>query len=527
MDIEQQRFQATEVPAQLPTQASQVTPLWPAAQARPVLPVYNVEDHLRRRSLRAITGRIALFAIDAFMLNVAFIVAYYLRYNVLHGVTITTVFVDQTIEEFQVLQVTTVIGTLLAFWLRGLYRLRTTGTWFKQFWTVASATTGAFAVFSAYAYIFRQTDLFVSQNRTLVAFSWVAIIIFVSLMRLLISSVLSSLYKRGVGLTNLLVVGSGRLGKLMMQQIAASPYLGYRVVGFIHDLDGPPTDFGRFTVLGTMGDLDSVIRGNRISEVIIALPSHQHQQILRTVRICERAGADFKLVPDLYELSLSRIDVDALEGIPLIGLRRSLTNSWQYRVKRAIDIVGASLALLLSSPIWALVALAIKLDSPGPVLHRQTRLGYRGQPFTCFKFRSMHINADQLLEKLRAALPESERGKFKMKHDPRRTRVGRFIRATSIDELPQFLNVLTGDMSLIGPRPPIPAEYERYEEWEKARLEVPPGITGLWQVRGRSNIDFDEMVLMDLYYIENWSLRLDFQILLQTIPAVITRRGAY
>ncbi|MGZ3600756.1 MAG: sugar transferase [Ktedonobacterales bacterium] len=527
MDIEQQRFQATEVPAQLPTQVSQATPLWPAPQARPVLPVYNVEDHLRRRSLRTIIGRIAIFALDAVMLNVAFIIAYYLRYVVLHGVTITTVFVDQRIESFQVLQISTVIGTLAAFWLRGLYRLRATGTWFKQFWTIASATTGAFAVFSAYAYIFRQTDLFVSQNRTLVAFTWVAIIIFASLMRLVVSSVLSSLYKRGVGLTNLLVVGSGRLGKLMMQQIAASPYLGYRVVGFIHDLDGPPIDFGRFTALGTMSELDSVIRDNGISEVIIALPSHQHQQILRTVRICERAGANFKLVPDLYELSLSRIDVDALEGIPLIGLKRSLTSSWQYRVKRAIDIVGAGLALTLSSPIWALVALAIKLDSPGPVLHRQTRLGYRGQPFTCFKFRSMHINADQMLERLRATQPESERGKFKMKHDPRRTRVGRFIRATSIDELPQFLNVLTGDMSLVGPRPPLPAEYEHYEDWEKARLEVPPGITGLWQVRGRSNIDFDEMVLMDLYYIENWSLRLDFQILLQTVPAVITRRGAY
>src|SRR5262249_23831039 len=210
-----------------------------------------------------------------------------------------------------------------------------------------------------------------------------------SFARLVVSVMLGTLYKRGIGLTNLLVVGSGRLGKLMMQQIAATPYLGYNVCGFIHDLDGPPTDFGRFKVLGTMRDLDAVIRGNRISDVIIALPSHQHQQILRTVRVCERAGADFKLVPDLYELSLSHIDVDAIEGNPLIGLRRSLTNTWQYRVKRIVDVLGAAAVMVLSTPIWALVALAIKLDSPGPVLLRQTRLGYRGQPFQCFKFRSM------------------------------------------------------------------------------------------------------------------------------------------
>ncbi len=523
MDLDQH----LEVASTTPTDVSQSSPAWPAAQARPVMPVYSVEERLRRRSLRVVAGRILLFALDSIMLNAAFLAAYYLRYVVLRGVAITTPFINESLSAFYPLEVTVTVGMLATFWLKGLYRLRTTGTWFKQFWMVASATTMAFAVFSAYGYIFRETDLFVSQTRAIVTFTWVAVIILVSLARFIVSFVLSWLYTRGVGLTSLLVVGSGRLGKLMMQQITASPALGYRIVGFIHDLDGPPSDFGRFKVLGTMPDLDTVIRSHRISEVIIALPSHQHQQILRTVRVCERAGADFKLVPDLYELSLSRIDVDAIEGIPLIGLRRSLTNTWQYRVKRLIDLLGAGLALVLTSPIWLLTALAIKLDSPGPVFYWQTRLGYRGQPFQCAKFRSMHVNADAMLEALRASLPEDERGKFKLKNDPRRTRVGRFIRRTSIDELPQLLNVMKGDMSLVGPRPPVPSEFENYEDWEKARLEMPPGITGLWQVRGRSEIVFDEMVLMDLYYIENWSLRLDLQILLSTIPAVLKSRGAY
>jgi lipopolysaccharide/colanic/teichoic acid biosynthesis glycosyltransferase len=195
-----------------------------------------------------------------------------------------------------------------------------------------------------------------------------------------------------------------------------------------------------------------------------------------------------------------------------------------------MDVVIAGTLLLVGSPAWLLIALAIKLDSPGPIFYQPLRLGYRGAPFRMFKFRSMHVNADELLEHLREtpdATQGDQRGKFKLRRDPRRTRVGRFIRATSLDEMPQLINVLRGEMSMVGPRPPEPSEVERYEDWEKARLEMPSGITGLWQVRGRSDLDFNEMVLMDLYYIENWNLRLDVQILLKTIPAVILRRGAY
>ncbi len=500
---------------------------WPGRAAQPVMPIYSVDQQLRRRRARSFTARTLLFLIDAAMINVAFYAAYYIRFVVLHGVQFTTAFINEPFSSFTELEIVVTLGLLALFYARGLYRLRSTGTWFKQFWIISSAATAGFAIFAAYDYVLRQTDISLSGSRSLVGLAWLLIIIVVSFVRLLTSGFVTWLYRHGHFLTGVLVIGSGRLGKLMMQQIAATPNLGYRVLGFISDSDDPPADFGRFKALGGMDDIDQVIRQQRITEAIIALPSHQHQQILRTVKICERAGADFKLVPDLYELSLSRIDVDAIEGIPLIGLRRSLTGSFQYRIKRVIDVVGAAFLLLVGAPIWLLTALAIKLDSPGPVLHHQTRLGYRGQPFDCLKFRSMYVNADQMLDRLRAALPEDERGKFKLRNDPRRTRVGSFIRRTSLDEAPQLLNVLRGDMSLIGPRPPLPAEFERYEDWEKARLEMPPGITGLWQVRGRSDIDFNEMVLMDLYYIENWSLRLDIQILLQTIPAVLSSKGAY
>jgi exopolysaccharide biosynthesis polyprenyl glycosylphosphotransferase len=324
----------------------------------------------------------------------------------------------------------------------------------------------------------------------------------------------------------LIVIGAGRLGKMMMQHIAATPRLGYHIIGYIDVEDTPTPHFGRFKALGSISDLESIIHIYHIDEVLIALPSNQHQQIVRSVRLCERAGAEFKLIPDLHELSLSRIDIDTIEGIPLIGIKSAGISPWQYTLKRGMDISIAGLILLLGSPIWLLTALAIKLDSRGPILFKQERLGYQGLPFMLYKFRSMHNRAERAMAGLR---PQNQISgpMFKLKDDPRRTHVGKLIRKTSIDEIPQLLNVLKGDMSLVGPRPPLGSEVAQYEEWEKGRLEVRPGMTGLWQVRGRSELDFDEMVLLDLYYIENWSLRLDIQILLQTIPAVLFSRGAY
>jgi exopolysaccharide biosynthesis polyprenyl glycosylphosphotransferase len=242
--------------------------------------------------------------------------------------------------------------------------------------------------------------------------------------------------------------------------------------------------------------------------------------------MCERLGTSFKLVPDLYELSLSRIDVENIEGIPLIGIKQVSLNKAQQLVTRVVDISVAMTVLLLGSPLWLCVSIIVYLTSPGPILYRSTRIGLNGQKFEMFKFRSMYRDADKVLAKLMAR-NEAQGPIFKMKHDPRITPIGRFIRRTSIDEIPQMLNVIVGDMSLVGPRPPLPHEVAQYEDWQKGRLAIKPGLTGLWQVRGRSDISFDEGVLMDLYYIENWSLRLYFQILLRTIPSVLFRRGAY
>ncbi len=485
---------------------------------------------------------IAMVIVDAMLVDISFRLAYYLRYTVFFGNNLLLAFrnnllgiennahtiqkiqpdVHTPMSSFQSLEIGIVVGLILIFALRGLYNIRLTGTWFHQVWTIVSSTTLGLAFLVTYYFIFQPP----SSSRLLVPFVWATAIVVLCTARLIVSSVMGILYRLGLGETRLLVVGSGRLGKMIMQHIVANPNLGYNIVGFLHDMNEPPSDFGRFKMLGTLDDLGMVIRSMQIDEVILALPSHLHQQSIRSVRLCERLGTSFKLVPDLYELSLSRIDMEAIEGIPLIGIKQVSINSMQQIVTRIADIIVAFLILIIGFPIWLCIALAIRLSSSGPILYKQTRIGLNGRPFKVYKFRSMYKNADARLADL---MPHNEvQGPlFKIKDDPRITPVGKFLRHTSFDEIPQLFNVIQGEMSLVGPRPPLPHEVAQYAEWQKGRLAIKPGMTGLWQVRGRSDISFDEGVLMDLYYIENWSLRLYFQILLRTIPAVLFRRGAY
>jgi exopolysaccharide biosynthesis polyprenyl glycosylphosphotransferase len=225
-------------------------------------------------------------------------------------------------------------------------------------------------------------------------------------------------------------------------------------------------------------------------------------------------------------MTLSRMSIAEMGGIPLIGVKQVPISASVLLLKRIVDVTFSLGVLIFAAPLMALVVLAIKLDSPGPVLFRQTRVGKGGKPFILYKFRSMAIGAEEQKDLLRD-LNEADGPIFKIKADPRRTRMGRWLRRLSLDELPQFYNVLRGDMSIIGPRPPLPEEVAEYQPWHMRRLEIAPGITGLWQVSGRSELPFDEMALLDIYYVEQWSPALDLKILLRTIPTVLFGDGAY
>jgi exopolysaccharide biosynthesis polyprenyl glycosylphosphotransferase len=225
-------------------------------------------------------------------------------------------------------------------------------------------------------------------------------------------------------------------------------------------------------------------------------------------------------------MTLSRMSITEMGGIPLIGVKQVRISPFIRLLKRVIDVAFSAFVLVLAAPLMSLIALAIKMDSPGSVLFPQSRVGKGGRTFTLYKFRSMTVGAEDQKDLLRD-LNEADGPIFKIKEDPRITRVGRWLRRFSLDELPQFYNVLRGDMSIVGPRPPLPEEVAQYQPWQMRRLETAPGITGLWQVSGRSELPFDEMALLDIYYVEQWNPALDLKILLRTIPTMLFGDGAY
>ncbi len=260
--------------------------------------------------------------------------------------------------------------------------------------------------------------------------------------------------------------------------------------------------------------------------VFIALPANKYQKVLELIRICQTHGVEAQVAPDLFQLSLNQVESNNMGGVPMLRVREIKIGRTGQFLKRTIDLLVVLLGAIPASVVGVIIAVAIKLTSPGPIFYAGNRIGQDGKPFRMIKFRSMVVDAESRKSSLEQ-MNEREGPIFKIKDDPRLTRVGRVIRRLSLDELPQLINVLKGEMSLVGPRPPLPEEVVGYKPWHMQRLTVPGGITGLWQVSGRSDLTFDEQCLLDIYYIENWSLSLDIRILLQTIPYSLFGRGAY
>jgi exopolysaccharide biosynthesis polyprenyl glycosylphosphotransferase len=321
-----------------------------------------------------------------------------------------------------------------------------------------------------------------------------------------------------------LVVGSGELAHRVSTTIREYAWTGLTLAGYLDD--DPNHKNNGLPVLGTLADASRVIRQYQIDELVVALPRGSQDSLNALVADLQAVPVNIRILPDYYSLAVFRATVEDFGGLPLINLREPVLNPYQRLVKRLLDLALGSIALLLATPLMALVALAIKLDSPGPAIYKQDRVGENRKLFQMLKFRSMVADADARLQEV---VEETEDGRVihKKKNDPRVTRVGRFIRAASLDELPQLLNVLKGDMSLVGPRPELPWLVEKYEPWQCRRFAVPQGITGWWQVNGRSDKPLHEHTEEDLYYIQNYSLLLDLQILYRTVGAVIKRSGAY
>ncbi|RJR35236.1 MAG: sugar transferase [Desulfobacteraceae bacterium] len=405
-----------------------------------------------------------------------------------------------------------------------LYGSRRTSRFREEIWAIGKTATLSLSVALAPAFFIREFPV----SRIFLAHLWACQILLLISSRFFLRQALQYFRSRGYNYRNILIVGRNSRSAEMADRIEQAPELGLRILGFVDSLKGNRDRKGvkELPLFGTVDELETIVKGNVVDEVLIFLPIKSfYQEIQKTIHICETAGVEAKIPTDLFTRKIARSTISHYEGISVIDLYTSPKMNIQLFAKRIIDITLSAILLVLLSPIFLLVSILIKATSPGPVFFVQSRVGYNGRQFSCFKFRTMIEDAEKQKKNL-MRLNEISGPVFKMKNDPRVTSLGRWLRKASVDELPQLANVFLGDMSLVGPRPPVPSEVDQYDLCNHRRLSMRPGITCLWQVNGRNDIPFEKWMELDRQYIDQWSLGLDAKILFKTIPAVFRASGA-
>jgi exopolysaccharide biosynthesis polyprenyl glycosylphosphotransferase len=413
-----------------------------------------------------------------------------------------------------------------------LYRIRGEFSFVDDGLRVFKATAIGSLLIVAVAFLYRGGFAFrsFSYARSVFVADFVFAFVSLGLIRYLMRAGQTVVRRRQINLIPTLVVGRGPEASLFINQMRDRPALGYRVIGVvdIKPIDGRESGiYEGVPVVSNLEGLPDAIRDSGANEVIIADPEVNSDALFEVMMRCgRRRGVEFRIAPSLFNCLPRKTEIDQIGVLPMIRLFREPLSSGARLLKRSSDIVISAASIALLFPFWLLIALLIKLDSKGPIFYTQERVGMDGRLFLVFKFRTMKVGADSdthreyqrafIAGRAEANLGESGKPTYKLLADPRVTRVGKFLRRTSLDEVPQLVNVLMGDMSVVGPRPPIPYEVESYELWHRKRLDMKPGLTGLWQVSGRNRLPFEEMVRLDLFYIENWSLLLDLKIILRT-----------
>ncbi len=365
-------------------------------------------------------------------------------------------------------------------------------------------------------------------SRTLIVIFIAVNLISLTIERFVIRKISWIVRKSGYNYRNVAIVGINEAARDILQRITNSDYWGWRVVGFITETleDEQKGAIDGYAIIGKLHDLERIVKERVIDEVIFAVSGKRLEELEDTFLMLEDHGINARIVANMFPHVIAKLHLEELESVPLLTFTTTPTSDLALIAKRAFDIVVGALLFIVMLPVMLISAGLIKITSPGPVLFRQKRSGLHGRVFTLYKFRSMYVDAEAKKKDLEA-LNEMDGPVFKIKDDPRVTAVGHFIRKTSIDELPQLWNVLKGDMSIVGPRPPIPDEVLLYKRWQRRRLSMRPGLTCLWQISGRNKVSsFDEWAKLDLRYIDTWSLGLDMKIFLKTIPVVIFRKGA-
>lgn len=476
------------------------------------------------RSRRRRTLLVLLVASDAVAIFVAAMTATYVRFG---HITARVAFENPAVQvDFYQIAVVVVPLWIAFIGLAGLYDLDRVSFGLTESGRVARALSFGVVALILVTYTARLPGL--SRAWTLLV--WIFSIVLVLAARTAIHTARSLGHRRGRWLLPTLVVGSNAESADIIRVLRASPEAGLVPVGCLTSSQAErlELDFcsGDVPVLGSAREIDEVLASSGAVAVIIASSAFDHDVLARMIAELRDTDVDVHISSGLFEVLTSRVLVSEIAGVPLITVKGISLSRGNLLVKRVFDLVVCSMILVLGIPIWIAIAIAIKLTSPGPIFYAQRRIGRSGTAFGMLKFRSMFLDADQRLAELSSA-NEASGPLFKMKDDPRVTPAGRWLRKFSLDEFPQLINVMRGEMSLVGPRPPLPHEVDRYSPNDWRRLEVVPGMTGLWQVSGRSSLTFEEMIRLDLFYIENWSVALDLTLLFRTIPAVLFARGAY
>lgn len=383
---------------------------------------------------------------------------------------------------------------------------------------VCKTTTLCLAIATIPPFFIREYPL----SRIFLVYLWVFQSGSLFLFRFTLRETLKYIRRRGYDFREILIIGRNDRSAELLKKIEESPELGLHILGLLdapngeNDFTFPPN----YKFMGGLDNLEKILRDQVVDEVFIFLPIRSfYSEIDKILRICEHVGVEVKIPTDLFSLKLAKSTVSLYGDVSVIDLYTSPKMTWQLIAKRLIDITASSVLLILLSPLFGVVSFLIKRTSKGPVFFKQQRVGYNGRLFNCLKFRTMVENAEELRDDL-LELNEMGGPVFKIRNDPRLTTLGKILRKTSIDEMPQFINVLRGDMSLVGPRPPIPSEVKEYELMDRRRLSMRPGITCLWQINGRNSIPFEKWMELDREYIDQWSLWFDLKILIKTIPAV-------
>lgn len=411
---------------------------------------------------------------------------------------------------------------IVMFYFSRLYHQRRVISRFDYGRSIASAVTiGIVLTYGMQDFLFKNTPLEVEYPRPMFVYTWVFSVVLVVSGREVHRILQASVRRRGIARDNLLIVGAGRIARDITQRIQDNPDLGYNIVGVVTGQMKPKGKIMGVPIIGLYNELPAIIDDYAVEQVIIALPDAKRAEIVDLVTLCQRGRVDIKVYPDIFAYMAGDLNVDDLGGTPLLTVRDIALRGWKLSLKRGMDFLGALFGLIFLSPIMLLVAIIIRLESGGPVFYAQIRMGLDGRPFPVIKFRSMRVDA------------EAHGPGWTVENDPRITRVGRFLRKTELDELPQLINVLLGQMSLVGPRPERPHYVQQFREQIPRYMErhrEKAGMTGWAQVNGlRGDTSIAARTSYDLWYVENWSLWLDIKIVLRTIWMVVVRknRNAY